>query len=321
MAGASIMCNSCFLAFGTVHAGSFLVNTFPELGLDPTMCAGAFASMVALASVTQTNKGLEAITNAAVLVLFSSFASLLLPSMAAVSDPMGTILAPGNNPDGFAAATAAALPLLLSSLTYQNIVPSITKLLDFDRTKSSIAIAIGSFIPMAMYIAWSFASLGGGLDNSIANGAGAAAFTAFSAAVLVGSCVSSTMSCAEEYESMISSVADDDDSCRIKDRFSVPAVALSMAPPVAIALAMAEGGDLTGALHFNGAFIAPVLYGLLPIVLYQSVQNIDANGNDDSSSISLSNLSLPQVLLGAGTFAALGQEIISDISNLPNLLM
>lgn len=153
MAGASLISNSCFLAFGTVHAGSLLANTFPGFGLQPIMGAGAFAAMIALFSLTQTNKGLEKITNAACLVLFSSFASLLLPSMANVSDPVGTFLAPGTNTDGFAAAAAAAVPLILSSLTYQNIVPSITKLLDFDRTKSTIAVAIGSFIPMAMYIA------------------------------------------------------------------------------------------------------------------------------------------------------------------------
>lgn len=319
MAGASLISNSCFLAFGTVHAGNLLVNSFPGLGLDPSLCAGAFAAMIAAFSVTQTNKGLESITNAAVMVLFSSFFSLLLPSLAHVNDPMGTLLASGTNQDGVAAATAAALPLILSSLSFQNIVPSITKLLDFDRTKSYFAIAVGSFIPMAMYMAWCFAAVGGGLDNSVANGAGAAAFTAFSASALVGSCVAAVMSLAEEVESIISSVVEDgEDSCTLHDTFSVPAVALSMISPVALALASAKGGDLTSALHFNGAFITPILYGLLPIVLYQSVQKKDDNAA--TSLLSIENLSLPQAILGVGTIGFLGQEIIQDLSTIPNIV-
>jgi tyrosine-specific transport protein len=310
MAGASLLSNSCFLAFGIVHAGHLAADTLPGLGLDPIVGAGAFSAMIAAFSLTQTNKGLESIANAAVIVLFSSFATLLLPSLAHVSDPMGTILAPGNSPDGLATAAALAIPLLLSSLAYQNIVPSITKLLDFDRTKSTIAVAVGSFIPMAMYIAWCYAVLGGGLDSSTSSDAGAAAFTAFSASALVGSCVASVMSLAEEYESIMSSVTQDNDvdSCPVESKFSLPAVALSMALPVAVGLAYSEGGDLTGALHFNGAFITPVLYGLLPIILYQSVQKKESDDN--------AGFGLPEILLGAGTVGALGQEIMHDVVNL-----
>jgi hypothetical protein len=115
------------------------------------------------------------------------------------------------------------------------------------------------------------------------------------------------MSLAEEYESLLFSRTeeDDDGDCpTISNRFSIPAVAASVMPPVAVALAFAEGGDLTGALHFNGAFIVPFLYGLLPIILYRSVRQYQLQ----DSAISIS--SLPQVLLGAGTVCALGQEIV-----------
>lgn len=319
MAGTSLVSNALFLAFGFVHAGPLLVNTFPELGLNPTMGVSAFAAVIALFSLTQTNKGLATITNAAAMVLFSSFASILLPSLANVADPMGTFLAPGTgtNSDGFATVAASAIPLLLSSLTYQNIVPSITKLLDFDRTKTTAAIAIGSCIPMLMYIAWSYAVLGGGLDNSMASGAGAAAFTAFSISALVGSSVAAVMSLAEECDSIIASVSTDDstDICPVQDKFSFPAVAISMSIPTAAAIALAEGGDLTGALHFNGAFITPLLYGLLPILLFQSVQKKENNDGDFPISLSLS-----QVCLGAGTIMALGQEVVQDLTSLPNLM-
>lgn len=316
--GASLVSNSCFLAYGIVHAGSLLGHSFHGIGVDPIVGAGAFASTIALFSLTQTNTGLEKIANAAVMVVFSSFAALLLPSVSSVSDPMGTLLTPGVFPDDFGAALAAAVPLLLSSLVYQNIVPSITKLLDFDRTKSAIAIAVGSFIPMAMYLAWCYASLGGGLESSTSSGAGAAAFTAFSVSALVGSSITTVMSLAEEYESIISRKIDDNDPCTLMNRFSAPAVVAAMVPSVAVALAFSNnnGGDLTGALHFNGVFITPFLYGMLPIILHNSVrQQHEKTENPPLWS------SLPLVLLGAGTVGAVGQDIIQDVPSLHNFLL
>jgi tyrosine-specific transport protein len=312
-AGASLVSNGCFLAYGAVAAGPVLADTFPGSGLDPVVGTGAFAAIISLLAATLTNAGLEMIANAVVMVVFSSFAALLVPSISNVSDPVGTFLAPGTNPEGFATAVGSAAPLLLSSLMYQNIVPSIAKLLDFDRPKTTAAIAIGSLVPMGMYIAWCYAALGGGLDGTTASGAGAAAFTAFSASALFVSSLTAVMSLAEEYESLFS-VEEDDGDCPLSNRFSVPAVAASVMPPVAVALAFADGGDLTGALHFNGAFIIPFLYGILPIILHRSVRHFQVR---DSAISSVS--SLPQVLLGAGTVCALANEIIQDVSWIPNL--
>ncbi len=305
---ASLLINSCFLAFGISHAGHLVANTLPGFGLEPTMVAAGFATILTVASFTQTNHGLEKIANAAVLVLFSSFATLLLPSLANVSDPMGTLLAPGTSPEGFGPAAAAAIPLILSSLTYQNIVPSITKLLDFDRTKSSVAIALGSFLPVAVYIAWCFAALGGGLENLTTSGAGGAALTAFSASALIGSCVACIMSLAEEYESILSSAFSSDQYCSVKDKFSVPAVTLAVAPPAAVVLATGSS-DLTCALHFCGAFVTPFLYGLLPIMLFQTISK--KNGDVIASSPSLKS-----TILASGAVGFIGQEIIHDISQI-----
>jgi hypothetical protein len=75
-----------------------------------------------------------------------------------------------------------------------------------------------------------------------------------------------------------------------------------------------EGGDLMGALHFNGAFMIPFLYGLIPIILYRSVRQYHLQD------LAISTISsFLQVLLGAETLCALGQEIVQDISWLPNL--
>jgi hypothetical protein len=48
----------------------------------------------------------------------------------------------------------------------QNIMLSISKLLDFDRVKTTATIAIGSLIPMGMCMMWCYATLGGGLDDT-----------------------------------------------------------------------------------------------------------------------------------------------------------
>jgi hypothetical protein len=42
---------------------------------------------------------------------------------------------------------------------------------------AKIAIAIGSLIPMGMYMMWCYTALGGGLDSTTASGARVAAFT------------------------------------------------------------------------------------------------------------------------------------------------
>lgn len=320
VAGASVASNGCFLAFGLVHAGALLASAVPGFaGATPLAGVAAFAAAIALCAATQTSKGLGAVTNAAAAVLFVAFAAMLLPGAARVADPAGAFLAPGADPAGLPAAAAAAAPLLLSALSYQNIVPSIAKLLDFDRTKTACAIALGSFLPLLMYAAFSFVVLGGGLDGPAAGGPGAAAFATFSAAALVGSSVAAVMSLAEECESVLAGAAgsaddgdDDGEGCLVRDRFSLSSVALSIAPPTAVALACANGGghDLTGALHFNGAFIAPLLYGVMPILLHQSIKSGTSDGESGVS------FSLPEVLLGAGTVGTLAQEVIQDMPNI-----
>ena len=317
MAGASLLSNSCFVAFGLVHAGTMLTETFPALHFDPMIGAGGFAAALAVTSLTQTNEGLSKIANAACVVLFSGFLSLLVPSLANVSDPVGTFLAPGTGQAGSFASIAAAVPLILSALTYQNIVPSVTKLLDFDRTKTTVAIAIGSLIPAVMYEAWSLCCLGGGLDSSMSSGVGAAAFTSFSAAALVGSTLAAVMSIAEEYESLLFSANSDvDENCPVKTTFSLQSVALSMVPPTAVALACSHGGELSSAIHLNGAFISPLLYGVVPVMLFQAVQRSSDRSEDIADSPQSISSLMPQAMLAAGSLACVGQEMIQDLSSL-----
>ncbi len=98
------------------------------------------------------------------------------------------------------------------------------------------------------------------------SGAGAAAFTVFLVLVLFVLCLTAIISLAEEYESLFSPTEEDKSNHHLLNQFLIPTVTVadSVMPPVAVALAFVEGGDFTGALHFNGAFMIPFLYGLFP---------------------------------------------------------
>lgn len=314
---ASLLMNSCFLSYGMVQVGSFASTALPDLQLDPTLTSGCYAILLSVAFLS--NISIESIANTAVMVLFASFASLLLPSLASVSSPAETFYASGSS-DGrmLGAFLSDTVPLIVSTMIYQNIVPSVTKLLDFDRTKSYVAIAVGSLLPMLMYVAWCFAVLGGGLDASLESGMGGMLFAAFTASSFVGSSIGCVLSLAEEYESILSEVAskdeDGDSSCAIpttEGGFSTPAVVMSVLPPAAVALAVSsgDGGAFTAPLHLSGAVIAPFLYGLLPVMLFKSMQSDVKNEDTPFKDV------MPQVLLGAGTVGLVGNELFHDVTN------
>jgi hypothetical protein len=146
-----------------------------------------------------------------------------------------------------------------------------------------------------------------------ASGGGATAFTAFLVLAFFILCLTAIMPLAEEYKSLFSCREEDKGNCPLLNQFLIPTVAASVMPLVPMALDFMEGGDLTGAHYFNCAFMIPFIKGSLPIILYRSMRQYQLQ-DLAVSSISI----LPQVLLGAGTLCALGQEIVQDVSGLPN---
>jgi hypothetical protein len=95
---------------------------------------------------------------------------------------------------------------------------------------------------------------------------GAAAFMVILKLGLLVLCLMAIMLLAEEYKSLFSCTEEDKGNCLLLNQFSILTVAASVMPPVAMAPAFVEGRDLMGALHFNGAFMIPFLYSLLPII-------------------------------------------------------
>jgi hypothetical protein len=126
-----------------------------------------------------------------------------------------------------------------------------------------------------------------------ARGTRADAFMAFLVLALFVLCLTAIMLLAEEFQSLFSQVEEDKGNCPLSNQFSIPTVAALVMPPIAVALAFVEGRDLMGALHFNGAFMIPFLYGLLTIILYRSLMQYQLHD------LAISSISrLPQVLLG-----------------------
>ncbi len=82
-------------------------------------------------------------------------------------------------------------------------------------------------------------------------GTGAATFTAFLMLVFFVLCLTAIMSLAEEYKSLFYCTEEDMGNCPLLNQFSVPTVAATVMPLVPMALDFMEGGDLTGAHHFN----------------------------------------------------------------------
>ena len=89
---------------------------------------------------------------------------------------------------------------------------------------------------------------------------------------------------AEEYENLFSNTEEYKGDCPLSNQFLIPAVALPVMPPVAVALAFVEGGDLTGILHFNGAFIISLPIYTMTIGCGKQFEVAAALNNDISPS-------------------------------------
>lgn len=322
----SIFTNMCVLSYSLMQAG----DVAQGFGVDGTVAAtGVAAALTALVG-SQTNAALSRVASVACTVLFASFAGILLPGFAGVQDPVGTLLAPGTATTSIVDSSITAIPIFLSAMVYQNIVPSITKLLNYDRTKSAMAIGLGSLIPTLMYMSFSFAVLGGGIDSSVASGG--PFLTAFSAAALAGSSIACVMSIAEEFDSILSNVlgsetkpeetiALDGNPKTTEQTFSLPSVLLAVAPPLFAGLLFSGGESFSAALKYSGGYSVPALYGVLPVILAMAQNNNKEEVKVEEASINTERGSLVPggfaslSLLGAASAGFVGQELVVDMSN------
>jgi tyrosine-specific transport protein len=304
IAGISLFTNACVLSFDLVRAGD--VTSCMLGGVSPIISTLGFAGLLVTCVSSLSGQVLARLASAAVTALFLSFFGILLPGLANVLDPVSTFLTPGLSDSGI----SEAAPIILMTLVYQNIVPSVTKILDYDRTKTLAAIGLGSFLPLFLYVAWCFACLGGGAAAS-----GGLLLTVFSLAAVSGSSLGCVLSLSEEVESFLAKDKSVGDST-----LNIWSVLAGVGVPVAAALVFAGSDDFTVALKLAGSYGSPLLYGAIPAFMaWKQLQESNSNSSQCEGEPSGRFDLIPG---GSGTLAILGgasavmvlQEFVTDFS-------
>ena len=336
VSGISIFVNALVLAFDTTKAGQVLqgiVSTGTTGSTDGmsvsamTMTMAWTVLMLGIVS-TQSLTRLSQIASLLVVGVFVSFAGILLPGLAQVADPMAVLTSgplPGQELHVLDSVLHMA-PVFVTTLVYQNIVPTVTRLLGYDRTKVVTAISLGSFVPLCIYVAWCVAVLGGGIGGATTSSAagGGALFALFSMVTVAGSSMGALMSLAEEFETLLLSNANPETGTSSEakgDTFSWPSVAL----PSLLALGTCQffADDISGALKVAGSFGSPLLYGLIPVAMaysqQQRKQQQQQQGPLNTNAISHAADVLPGGMaglgaLGLGASALVGSELAATVS-------
>ena len=328
ISGVSVLVNALVLAFNTAKVGDFGSESLQGFVSADLISMSWVAGCIALVG-TQSFSSLSTITSMLVFGLFASFGGLLLPSLAHMSSsPMDILFAPGTSSDVLGSASQLA-PIVLMSLVYQNIVPTVTKMLDYDRTKSMAAITLGSFIPFCMYVAWTFGVLGGGLEMEGGPLVGPL-MTLFTLTTIAGSSIGCVMSLAEEFDTCVKKEQPIQESLQVtannsgdNNKFSFVSVLLSVAC-AGIALPV-FADNLNGALEVAGSLGSPLLYGVLPVLMAYTQRQ--RRGNADSlpqppplpQEFMLSDASIG--LLGVASTGFVGNELLQSAQEMMALVM
>lgn len=322
----SVLCNACVLAFdlrqsGIVGAASYNTSSAPSISL------AVAASLVAVLT-TRSTPQLARVGNLAVTVVLLTMGAVLVPGLAAVSDVGATF---GGAPST-TTTTSTMLPIVLMSLVFQNIVPTVVQLLDYQRESCVAALTLGSFVPLLLYVAWCIAGLGGGLDAVVVGSSssnGMLLLTGFTLATLGGSSLCSSMSLANEFTSLFPIGGRDDDkpaagsATNNKAAASFPAALMAVAVPLAAALFWQDSSGragLTDALALAGSVGSPLLYGVLPALMVWQNNKTSDQEEEELEDNDVAFLPLPSsvssLLLGVGSSAFVGHELLEKVSPL-----
>jgi amino acid permease len=330
----SVFINGAVLAYDLVLVGdimssnSDIINTFSPLSnVELSSLSSAIAGMILIAVVgSHTNRALSYLASVCCIILFTSFAGFMIPGLSSIDDPLKVLSMTGGSPVGsasFLADITSCLPILMTTLVYQNIVPSVAKLLDYDRRKTFAATIIGSCIPMCMGIVYCFVALGAELDESVA---GIDFFQWFTMSSLIGSSVACVMSMSEEFESCLKKAEEvvttvGTDLQTAVNRNSLPTIFLSVVPSLAIGLMFSGGQGFTMALSVTGSYACPILYGLVPCALALTQQNesiknrAELDGTDNTATFQ-SGSQITVAMVGASFFGFILQQAVHDSQSL-----
>eukprot|EP00591_Stephanopyxis_turris_P005980 CAMPEP_0195518984 /NCGR_PEP_ID=MMETSP0794_2-20130614/14102_1 /TAXON_ID=515487 /ORGANISM="Stephanopyxis turris, Strain CCMP 815" /LENGTH=392 /DNA_ID=CAMNT_0040648051 /DNA_START=763 /DNA_END=1941 /DNA_ORIENTATION=- len=314
----SILVNWCVLSFALMRVGEVVHGSFA--GFSSCEISMAFAGVMSVLVAKCPNKLLCNVSSMAVTALFASFAGVLIPGLTHMQDPALTLAAEGTNAAGLVESVLAVTPIFLSTMVFQNIVPTVTKIHDFDRFKTVSSILIGSAIPLFIYVAWCLAVLGGGTENSIERGG--LFLTVFSMASIIGSSLGGVMSLSSEIGSVLSEIMECDlDAAEAKEVDSgmkaptIPSVLLATAPPLIVGILCSHGDSFTQALSCAGQFGSPLLYGIVPTALAWTQRNQETNNLTTDNNLVPGGV---MTLAGLGALSAgfIGEELLANFGGI-----
>ena len=275
-----IFMNYCIVAFDTTRCGELLnERIFSEIGAS--QISGVFSAITAILIATFSSKSISRISAILTTFMFITFGTILIPGLALMQDPITTMSARalGDPVNGSLISLSSVAPIFLTAMIYQNIVPTVVKILSYNRKASVIAVTVGSTIPALMFFAYILASCGGGvtaINPSI--------ITTFAISSLSGSGLAASLSLEEEFRSIIKEVflKEPDKMCNIdgisslrnvkedepeSTAVTIAAILLATFPPLAVGILYSHGSTFIDALRWAGTYGSPIVYGILPATL------------------------------------------------------
>ena len=347
IAAVSLLVNTCALTFSLGRGGVILAGILNMQGIDHVTLSVVLAVLLAGMGATQSRVRISQLSSVVVAALFGSVAGLIVPGLAQVADPLATLWAPGTaaaatgGDDGSGVMTAMldAAPIMLTTLIFQNIVPPVTRILGYDRTKSVAALVLGSFLPLALYLSWSFVVLGGGVDTTLGGGSSHnPLMTIFSVAAVTGSAIGCTMAVSEELETFFGKNDSSDVSLsstaatattkephggvttttleknhqdkNANNGYALPAVLVAVGVPLVGSLLC---HDYTDALKLSGGYGIPVLYGAIPVLMLWTQRRKSPPASKNDHLIPGGSASLGLVAAAFGGF--LVNSVVGDVSH------
>lgn len=332
----SIFSNWCVLTFALTRAGVTLNGMLSgPTTISSEHLAFDYAAFLMLGNIMLPKEIFSKIASSAGIILFISFVVMAIPGFTHLFLDISSSIMTGNNFSGLldedkdfsASSLMSAAPTIVELMIFQNIVPTVTKLLGFSRSKTIVALAIGSGLPMIMFITYCYLVIGGLIDGTPS--VGNPVVTMFMMSSVVGSTISGAISLSSEFTSILETAfsqkkIDTGNFSVNSDQATLGkitlAVFLSIFPPLAAGTLLGNG--VSDALKCAGAYCAPLLYGVIPVLLAwnQREKNEELAKTTDykvrKNVVPGGNLSLAGVSFFSMTL--IGQTMFTDLSSLIN---
>lgn len=315
----SIIINWCILAFDLKRGGTLAIpclaycNSF-FTNIDPNLVVGGLATFLTGVVFAQSEKELSNIASKAGTVLSASFVAVLVSGLLGMQE--NPFFIPGTESNMFSAVCYAA-PIFLTAMIYQNIVPTVAKLVNYDRFKLNSSLILGSGLPLIMYVGYCLASLGGGISLDASSSMFGAfvpiCLNTFFYSAVVASTITCSISLAEEFQSLLGTTDDNASDSTIEANKQVSfesnisnklqSTVYAIFPPFLAGVLFSHSDTFNDALSFAGSFFSPILYGILPVLL---AMKLGPETNIPGGKASLA-------VLGVSTVAFMGLQIANDI--------